>query len=401
MGRPDRDRPPRLGHQPRGRAPRWHDRSSRPRVSQPAAARRSSGWVVIREGQHQRWGGELRRRRIFERLAELTGATIVQDGWYPVLLRRAVRGRLGRLPGPLLYRLPQRGPKPKFAASEKLRDRLLDAAIAVTDPTVVAVYDDPVAQAQALGVAQDPGWIAELAARQRRNIAAFRWLVAPTRSFAELAGLPLDRLIVGGNGTDTSRITVGPWPSRPAVGIVSGAAPGRGLELLVDAVAAARTEVPDLVLRMWLVSTSEASEAYLREFRARLAGRTWVEIETAPYDRLGPLLATASVLAIPHPPNEYMDVALPVKLFDSLAAGRPLVVTPRTETASIVQRLGVGAVAAGDRAEDLAAAIVGLLAGATRLEALGARARAAAEHEFDWRIVGDRIASAVLDREGG
>lgn len=361
----------------------------------------SSRWIVIREGQNQRWGGELRRRQIFARLAERTAATVVEKGWYPVLLRRAARGSLGRLPGPLLYRLPSRGTRPRLAASEKLRDRLLDAAIAVTDPAVVAVYDDPVAQARALGVVQDSRWLDELAARQRRNVAAFRWLVSPTRSFAELAGLPLDRLIVGGNGTDTARITVGPWPTRPSVGIVSGAAPGRGLELLVDAVAAARAEVPDLVLRMWLVSTSEASEAYLRELRTAVAGRTWVEIATAPYDRLGPLLASASVLAIPHPPNEYMDAALPVKLFDSLAAGRPVVVTPRTETAAIVRELGVGAVAGGDRAEDLAAAIVGLLAGAVDLALLGQRARYVAERDFDWRIVGERIASAVLDREGG
>jgi glycosyltransferase involved in cell wall biosynthesis len=357
-------------------------------------------WVVIREGQHQRWGGELRRRHIFAQLAERTQATIVETGWYPTLLRRAARGPLlGSLPGPLLYRLPHRGRKPRFAASEKLRDRLLDAAIAVTDPAVVAVYDDPVAQASALGVPQDRGWLAELAARQRRNIDTFRWLVAPTRTFAELAGLDLDRTIVGGNGTDVHRIAVGPWPDRASVGIVSGAAPGRGLELLVEAVSAARAAIPDLILRMWLVPTSEGSDDYLSGLRLSVAGQPWVEISTVPYDRLGETLATAAVLCIPHPPNDYMDAALPVKLFDSLAAGRPLVVTPRTETAAIVRDRGVGRVASGDRAEDLAASIVELLSDETALRLLGQRARDVAEREFDWRIVGDRIAAAVLERE--
>lgn len=362
----------------------------------------SRGWVVIREGQHRRWGGELRRRHIFARLAERTGARIVESGWYPTLLRRAVRGPIvGSLPGPLIYRLPSRGLKPRFAASEKLRDRLLDAAISVTDPAVVAIYDDPVAQARALGVRQDEAWLAELAARQRRNVATFRWHVVPTASFAELAGLDADRVIVGGNGTDVERIRVGPWPEQPAVGIVSGAAPGRGLELLVDAVALARTTVPDLVLRMWLVPTSEASEDYLRDLRASVEGRPWVEIGTAPYEQLGEILGTASVLCIPHPPNEYMDVALPVKLFDSLAAGRPLVVTPRTETAAVVSGMGVGVVSAGDRPEDLATAIVDLLSDEGSLHALGAHARQVAEQSFDWRLVGDRIASAVLARESG
>jgi hypothetical protein len=129
-------------------------------VTDGPATSGSSRWIVIREGQNQRWGGELRRRQIFARLAERTGATVVEKGWYPVLLRRAARGRLGRLPGPLLYRLPTRGPRPRQAASEKLRDRLLDAAIAVTDPAAVAIYDDAAAQSRALGVDLDPGWLA-------------------------------------------------------------------------------------------------------------------------------------------------------------------------------------------------------------------------------------------------
>jgi glycosyltransferase involved in cell wall biosynthesis len=96
-----------------------------------------------------------------------------------------------------------------------------------------------------------------------------------------------------------------------------------------------------------------------------------------------------------------MDVALPVKLFDSLAAGRPLIVTPRRETAAVVRRFGVGVVAAGDAAADLAASIVSLLSDRARTIELGERARIVAESTFDWRIVGDRIADEVLGREGG
>jgi glycosyltransferase involved in cell wall biosynthesis len=358
------------------------------------------GWVVIREGPQRRWGGDVRRHHVFARLAERTGARVVEDGWFPVLLRRAVRGRLGALPGFLVYRLPQRGPRPRFAASEKLRDRLLDAAIAVTDPTVVAVYDDPVAQSRALGVRLDEAWLAELARRQRRNVETFRWLVVPTRSFAELIGLDPDRVIVGGNGADTRLVRPGPFPEVPSVGIVSGAAPGRGLELLVEAARLAREAVPDLRLRMWLVPTSDETQRYLDGLRSSVAGDPWVEISSAPYERLGDALAGASALCIPHPPNEYMDAALPVKLFDSLAAGRPVVVTPRTETAAIVERHGVGIVAAGDAAADLADALRRAVEDPALTQRLGARARQVAESEFDWRVAGDRIADAVLAREG-
>ncbi|MGZ3631068.1 MAG: glycosyltransferase [Candidatus Limnocylindrales bacterium] len=264
----------------------------------------------------------------------------------------------------------------------------------------VAIYDDVTAQTKALGLPVDPAWLAELAHRQRRNVATFRWLVAPTRSFAELAGLEPARLVVGGNGTDTSLVTPGPWPDEPALGIVSAAAPGRGLELLVRATRLAREQFPELRLRMWLVAMSEETEGYLAELCASVAGEPWVEIGTAPYEGLGAALATATALCIAHPANEYMDVALPVKLFDSLAAGRPLIVTPRRETAAIVERFGVGLVAGGDAAEDFAGAIVTLLKDPARARALGTRARDVAEREFDWRVVGERIAQEVLRREG-
>jgi glycosyltransferase involved in cell wall biosynthesis len=106
------------------------------------------------------------------------------------------------------------------------------------------------------------------------------------------------------------------------------------------------------------------------------------------------------VLAVPHPPGAYMDAALPVKLFDSMAAGRPLVVTPRREMAALVERHGAGLVAAGDRAEDLAAALARVLEDPELGRRLGAAARAAAEEEYDWRVIGRRVAEEVLRRAG-
>jgi hypothetical protein len=217
----------------------------------------------------------------------------------------------GLLPGVLARRLG-RSSRPRFASSEKLREAVLRTAVALTDPAVVAVYDDPVAQAATLGIPMDRGWLATLARRQRRNVGTFRWLVVPTASFADLADLPADRVIVGGNGTDTSAVRAGPWPERPTIGVVSAAAPGRGLELLVEAARLARRALPELQLRLWLVATNEEGWAYLDGLRETVRREPWVEIATAPYERLGETLAAASALAIPHPPGAYMDVALPV-----------------------------------------------------------------------------------------
>jgi glycosyltransferase involved in cell wall biosynthesis len=276
-----------------------------------------------------------------------------------------------------------------------------DARVAaeVADPVAVAVYDAALAQAQALGLTLTPDREAQLRGKQAANVAAFRWQVAPTASFAALAGLDPARLIVGGNGTRVDRVRPGRWPQEPAIGLVSGGAPGRGIETLIEAARMVRAEVPALRLLLWLIGTGESSDRYIAELRSAAAGDAWIEIGAAPYERLGEELSRATVLCIPHPANEYMDVALPVKLFDSMAAGRPLVVTPRRETAAVVDRQGVGLIAQGDRVEDLAVALGRLVTDDRLARELGARARQAAERDYDWRIVGARIADEVLRRE--
>ncbi len=355
-------------------------------------------WTVVRAGEQRRWGGEVRRQEIFARLAERTAATTA-DGW-PAFRRALLGGRLRRVGKRLgLGRLGAAGDRP-LAASEQAPAAWLDWLPAYVDPVAVTIYDDGVLQAQALGVSLRPERIAELNLRRARNERAFRWHVVPTASFARFIGLDMDRVIVGGNGTVTGRVRPGPWPDAPAIGIASGAAPGRGLEALVDAARMLRSAFPDLRLHLWLAVTSPGGEAYVDELRTKIAGDDWIDIGQAPYDRLGETLGQATVLCIPTPATEYSDVALPVKLFDSAAAGRPLVVTPRRETATVVERFGIGVVSTGDEPAALADAFARLLGDERLAREMGARARATAEREFDWPVVGDRIADEILRREG-
>lgn len=342
-------------------------------------------WQVVRPGPEARWGSHLRRRRIFERLIDLAGAESVPGYGYVGLQR----------PG----RWIRRSYRPWFAASEQVPERWIEVLVRRARPAAVAIYDDRVAQSRALQLELDPDEGRALTRRLHRNHDAFEVSVVPTLSFAELIGLDPTRVVAGGNGTDVERIRVGPWPTRPAVGFASGASPGRGIEVLVEAVRLVREREPECRLLLWLVPTSPASEAYLAEVRTWLAAEPWVEISTADYDDLGRRLADATVLVIPHPPGRYFDTALPVKLFDSLAAGRPLVVTPRSETAGVVEAAGAGIVG-GDDARDLAQALVRLLDDEAMARRLGAAARSAAESRYDWPIVGEAIARSVLARTG-
>jgi glycosyltransferase involved in cell wall biosynthesis len=350
-------------------------------------------WVVIREGRRSRWGGDLRRRSIFSVLATRTGATVLDDWSNPSLVAASRGPRWKTILQPVMER-------PRLASSEQLPESMVPFARRFTDPVAVAIYDDTIAQLDAFGIKLEPERLEAMRRRRAENEDTFRWHVVPTASFAELTGLDPARVIVGGNATDAVHVRPGPWPTTPTIGLVSGAAPGRGIEALVAAARLVRAEMADLRLLLWLVATSSESEAYLEGLRREVASDDWIEIGGAAYEVLGSELARASVLCIAHPSSAYMDVALPVKLFDSMAAGRPLLVTPRTETRAIVERHGVGIVTAGDRPEDLAEGLLRLLADDTLARRLGAAARTTAETVFDWPIVAGRIADEILRREG-
>ena len=75
-------------------------------------------------------------------------------------------------------------------------------------------------------------------------MAAFERVAVVSHGLADLADVPNDRRVVIGNGTDPQVIRPGPWPERPVIGLVSGASPGRGIELLIEAVRLARQEEP-------------------------------------------------------------------------------------------------------------------------------------------------------------
>jgi phosphatidylinositol alpha-1,6-mannosyltransferase len=180
--------------------------------------------------------------------------------------------------------------------------------------------------------------------------------------------------------------------------MVSGASPRRGIETLIEACRRLRSEVSRLRLRLALVGTTEDGRIYLDSLRASLTNEPWIAIETVPFAELSPWLADCSVLVLPHPAGRYFDAALPIKLFDYFAAGRPVVTTPRTATAERVVRHAAGLVTTGDAPDDLAASIGRLLADRDLARCLGAAGRVAAESTYDWQVIGRRLANDLLFR---
>jgi hypothetical protein len=104
----------------------------------------------------------------------------------------------------------------------------------------------------------------------------------------------------------------------------------------------------------------------------------WLSVLRAEGDGIVAMLPEVLAAVIPRPRSAYNDLALPIKLFDYLAYGRPLLVTDCTEQAIVVREADAGVVT-GDSVEELAAGIARIASAPTeQLDQWSAHARAAA-----------------------
>lgn len=206
--------------------------------------------------------------------------------------------------------------------------------------------------------AQNPTW--------RRFVSPyFRWIVrrhvsraasvstvsaAIAREYRRLVGL--DVLVV--TNAAPHRADLEPMPVNSPIRLVhSGAAlRNRDLALIVEATAMART---DVTLDLYLAPNDPAYIEELREM-GRESGRVVVH-DPVPYRDLADTLNAYDVGVHVLPPvNMNHELALPNKIFDYTQARLGLVVGPSVEMANHVRTYGLGLVAEGFSAQDVAAA---------------------------------------------
>lgn len=109
----------------------------------------------------------------------------------------------------------------------------------------------------------------------------------------------------------------------------------------------------------------------------------WLRVERAASDEVARFLPEVIGTLIPRGPGAYNDLAIPIKLMEYLAYGRPLLVTDRTETAAIVRAADVGIVV-GDSTVEMASAIQRLVDATPEQRDAWDAAAAAAARQNAW-----------------
>ncbi len=213
-------------------------------------------------------------------------------------------------------------------------------------------------------------------------------------------GVPPERISIVSNTPDLSRF---PRPSFPTptgaaeaavervqllyVGLLN---PSRGVDVMIRA-AALRAGKPN-AFTVRVVGSGKHARA-LNELASELQVADLVHFDGWVDNSLVPgIVAAATIGVVPHYSCSHWNTTIPNKLFDYMAAGKPVIVSDAVPAARIVRETGCGLVYASTEPESLAAVVDQMADPAARLR-FGQAGRAAVEAKFNWRVDG-----AILSR---
>jgi glycosyltransferase involved in cell wall biosynthesis len=138
------------------------------------------------------------------------------------------------------------------------------------------------------------------------------------------------------NASDPDHFKVSKPPEKCVVGLLTGVGPGRGIEILLEAFVQVKKKLPNSELRIGCRVSGKGDLDYLEKIRRKFKNQDIHFETTITYPGASDFLAGCSICAIPHIKSFYTDLATPIKLFDYMAAGRPVVSTNCEETAHII-----------------------------------------------------------------
>ncbi|MCA1587835.1 MAG: glycosyltransferase [Chloroflexi bacterium] len=230
-------------------------------------------------------------------------------------------------------------------------------------------------------------------------------LAFPTVGLAAAVGLEAARVVILPPGSPPPVPVARAEGARQVLYVGDARWPAQGVDRLIEAVGLARAA--GVALELTIVSDSGEER--------RATHPTWVHVRRAQGSQIHDLLPNVLMTVIPRPRGPYNDLALPIKLFEYLAYGRPLVVTDCVEQARIVRDTKCGLVV-GDGADELAEGLTRVAQAEPDVvdrwsgNAIAAAARASWAYRARDVVEAllaeapparrERLASAVLEHEG-
>jgi len=209
-------------------------------------------------------------------------------------------------------------------------------------------------------------------------------------------GVPREKLYVLSNGVDTAVYT----PQRPdpelarrlgidghKVFLYAGThGMAQGLEVVLDA--ASETADPDV---LYVLAGEGAEKQGLMERAAERKLDNVRFLPNQPRSEMPAMLNVAYAAVIPLKRLDLFKAALPSKMFEAMATGKPIVGAVWGEAADLIEKAGCGIVVAPEDATALRGGVQKLAANAELASALGNSGRAYVVEHFDRAAILDRF----------
>lgn len=276
--------------------------------------------------------------------------------------------------------------------------RLLDFFRLLSFKLALDVRDNRALQRSAYNLDDGPEKMATIKKNLLNNIQLSDYVFTVSQSCKQLYPREFhDKIFVIENASDQNLFAFSELPKKPAVGFISGIAPGRGIELLIDAMQLVKKKVPNVLLSIAGTPAidNKESDTYYKKLKEKFACK-WIKFHDDIYYSVNAsnFLQQCFLTVIPHPDHLYYHTTLPVKLFDYLASGRPVVATNCRETAHILQTYKCGLVS-DFNAKDFSEKIMTLLADRTLAKRMGANGRKLIEEVYNWDYMAKKIIAIV------
>lgn len=167
--------------------------------------------------------------------------------------------------------------------------------------------------------------------------------------------------------------------------------PSRNLELLIGVFGGLEGNSIKLVLGGTGSMAERVAELAERSRNVDFIG--WIP----PQEMFDHISASDMIVLIHDPRNTNIRLGISARLFNAMAAGKPLVVSEGTGNADVAEQEGIGVSVPFNDSERIKSAILGLLADEGKLAAIAENGKRAAKERFNWEVMKRRLIRAYKD----
>lgn len=182
---------------------------------------------------------------------------------------------------------------------------------------------------------------------------------------------------------------------RRVIGFIGSFQPWQDTACLVRAVARVRERHPDA--HLLLVGDGSLRDELTRYVATRGLNDAVTFAGSAPHDEIPNYLAAMDIAAAPYPRWKGEFHGSPMKIFEYMAAGRPIVAAAAGQVGDIIEHDRTGILYEPGDEDGMVAGLERLLADPAAAEALGRAARVKALRDHSWDAVASRVLQLVQE----